>query len=429
MMVDAERYARLEKKAKDIFSRNRIKLRNIEFHQPALGHYESMFAWDSGWAAIALSVFDPQQGIKELESLFSYQMDDGRIPHEIRLHELGGSENLFRRIYISLVSSQFDNQGRSMMIDPPSYLIAAAYLYRGAPDMRIIELLPAMQKCLDYLCTDRNILGDGLVANLHPWESGCDMAPYFDSMVGVRAGTILWKLRYELNYKKTLDLLSAQNWSARKVGESKGFVYEEPGFNGLTAMAAQSLAYLWSIAGDKARADKCIKDAERIVDAAEKYLWNEERGFFYPRYRPEGESRTSLSIRSCLNASSLLMTGLVSSDKAERVLDEYLDNEMNFKSPVGISFNSNSEMELKGFKNSLLWRGPCQWINMNWMAAGASAAYGRDDIARDITEKTARLIEDEGFREFYHPETGEGGGAEGFLWPALILDMIKSYIP
>jgi glycogen debranching enzyme len=428
-MADSLQYVELEKKAKEIFCRNKVKLGDIEFHQPALGHYESMFAWDSGWAAIALSAFDPEQGIRELESLFSFQMDDGRIPHEIRFPELGGSENLFRRFYISLVSSQYDDRGRSMMIDPPSYLIAAAYLYRASPDQRILDLLPAMQKCLDYLCTERNILGDGLVANLHPWESGCDMAPYFDSIVGVRAGTPLWMLRYELNYKKTLDSLSSQNWNAVEIAESNCFVYEEPGFNGLTAMAAQSLAYLWSVSGDKARADNCIKDAERIIHAAEKHLWDDNLGFFYPRYRAEGHTETTLSLRSCLNASSLLMTGLVSPDKAERVLSEYLDSEENFKSPVGISFNSNSEMELKGFKNSLLWRGPCQWINMNWMAAGAAAAYGRDDLAWDISKKTADLIQKQGFREFYHPLTGEGGGASDFLWPALILDMIKCYSP
>lgn len=427
-MADSQQYIDLEKKAREIFARNKIKLGDIEFHQPALGHYESMFAWDSGWAAIALSAFDPDQGIRELESLFSFQMDDGRIPHEIRFPELGGSETLFRRIYISLVSSQFDDRGRSMMIDPPSYLLAAAYLYRVSSNQRILDLLPAMQKCLDYLCSERNILGDGLVANLHPWESGCDMAPYFDSMVSVRGGTPFWKIRYELNYKKTLDSLSSKNWNADEISESNGFVYEEPGFNGLTAMAAQSLAYLWSESGDKVRADRCIKDAERIIHAAEIHLWDDNLGFFYPRYRAEGQGETTLSLRSCLNASSLLMTGLVSPDKAERVLREYLDSEENFKSAVGISFNSNSEMELKNFQNSLLWRGPCQWINMNWMAAGAAAAYGRDDLAREITEKTADLIQKNGFREFYHPLTGEGGGASDFLWPALILDMIKCYI-
>lgn len=423
-----KRFRQLETQIQDIFLRNRIILGSLEFHQPALGHYESMFAWDSGWSAIALSAFDPGQGIRELESLFSFQMDDGRIPHEIRLPELGGSENLFRRLSIAFVSSQFDAQSRSMMIDPPSYLVAAAYLYRASEDDRILELLPGMQKCLDYLCTERNILGDGLVANLHPWESGCDMAPYFDSMVGIRAGTPFWKLRYAHQYKKSLDTLSAIEWSPRRVAESRGFVFEEPGFNGLTAMGAQSLAYLWSAAGENEKSEQCQRDAERIVRAAETYLWDDTLGYFYPRYSPEGESSTSLSLRSCLNASSLLMTGLVSVDKAERVLKEYLDSEENFKSTAGISFNSHSEMDLKGFENILLWRGPCQWVNMNWMAAGAAAAYGRDDIARDITEKTLRLIEGEGFREFYHPETGEGCGADGFLWPALILDMMKFYL-
>ncbi|MDC7234104.1 MAG: hypothetical protein PQJ58_12795 [Spirochaetales bacterium] len=428
-MNHSAQYDRIEQTARAIYTRNRVSVRGLEFHQPALGHYESLFAWDSGWAAIALSVFDPEQGIRELEALFSFQMDDGRIPHEVRFPELGGSENLFRRLYLSLLASQFDDQGRSAMVDPPSYLVAAAYLYKAHPDRRILNLLPAMQSCLDYLCRSRDILGDGLVANLHPWESGCDMAPYFDAMVGVRGGSPFWKLRYELKYKRLLDRLSNHGWNAARVKEDNGFVFEEPGFNGLTAMGAQALAYLWNAAGEPDKAQHCAVQAETIVAAAEKKLWDEEFGYFFPRFKKAGSHEYSLSLRSCLNASSLLMTGLVSPEKSDRIMREYFDSEEHFKTESGLSFNSDSEMELSSLKHTMLWRGPCQWINMNWMAAGAAAACGRPDLAEEITGKTAALIEKEGFREFYHPVTGEGAGARDFLWPALVLDMLKSYGP
>ena len=77
--------------------------------------------------------------------------------------------------------------------------------------------------------------------------------------------------------------------------------------------------------------------------------------------------------------------------------------------------------------NQRLWRGPCIWISMNWIAARAAARVGRTDVARYITLRTAQLVDRTGFREFYNPHTGEGGGATGFTWPALVLDMIETY--
>jgi hypothetical protein len=37
------------------------------------------------------------------------------------------------------------------------------------------------------------------------------------------------------------------------------------------------------------------------------------------------------------------------------------------------------------------------------------------------------LIDVSGFREYYNPHTGEGGGANEFCWPGLVLDMIDRH--
>ena len=66
-------------------------------------------------------------------------------------------------------------------------------------------------------------------------------------------------------------------------------------------------------------------------------------------------------------------------------------------------------------------------MNINWIAAKAADIYGRRDIAKEITKKTVGLLEKSGFREFYHPETGIGGGAKNFTWGTVVLDMVKDY--
>jgi glycogen debranching enzyme len=73
----------------------------------------------------------------------------------------------------------------------------------------------------------------------------------------------------------------------------------------------------------------------------------------------------------------------------------------------------------------LVWRGPT-WINTNWYVARGLRRHGREDLARTIEDRSAALVERAGFREYYDPFTGEGFGAEGFSWSALVLDMLES---
>jgi glycogen debranching enzyme len=73
----------------------------------------------------------------------------------------------------------------------------------------------------------------------------------------------------------------------------------------------------------------------------------------------------------------------------------------------------------------LLWRGPT-WINTNWYVARGLRRHGREDLARRIEDRSADLVERNGFREYYDPFTGEGFGAEHFSWTALVLDMLAS---
>jgi hypothetical protein len=36
------------------------------------------------------------------------------------------------------------------------------------------------------------------------------------------------------------------------------------------------------------------------------------------------------------------------------------------------------------------------------------------------------MVEGSGFREYYHPATGEGNGARDFSWTALALDLLAT---
>ena len=69
-----------------------------------------------------------------------------------------------------------------------------------------------------------------------------------------------------------------------------------------------------------------------------------------------------------------------------------------------------------GFDRQRYWRGPT-WVNINWLMA--------DQAGFDVVEPTLRLLDREGFREYFDPLTGEGLGARDFSWSAaLALDWL-----
>jgi hypothetical protein len=77
-------------------------------------------------------------------------------------------------------------------------------------------------------------------------------------------------------------------------------------------------------------------------------------------------------------------------------------------------------------ENKLVWRGPT-WINANWYIARGLRRHGRPDLARHIEDRSASLVEGDGFREYYDPQTGQGFGARDFSWTALALDLLATH--
>ncbi len=416
--------ARLRAEALRVFESNRVDSALGLFHLPSAETYRSFFAWDSGWNVIALSLLDPEAAFQELRTIFGQQCPEGRIPHEVRVPGLRETDPL-RILTLIAVRRQFDEQGRSRFIDPPSFLLAAEILYRRTGDQRILELLPAMERCVDYLLGPRDLFGDGLVAIIHPWESGTDSAPVFDEPMGIDIRRPLVFLDYLVKYPELLNFCADLRWDPAALARENRFVFEDVGMNSLTAAGLLAMATLHEEAGNPDQASRCRHRAEGMVRAMEEFLWVEREGFFFPRYDMDAPRRP---IRRCLTGLAPLITGLVEEEKAVRVIRNALLNEDHFRGPWPVPFNSVSETEERiPAEEMLLWRGHCIWANMNWVAARAAAAYGWEGLAREITRATASLVDREGFREFYDSRTGRGAAAAGFTWPALVLDMIERY--
>lgn len=417
---ELEEINEIKDRAREVFQRNWYHDTQFTFHQPSVRNYSSFFAWDSGWNVIGLTHLDPERAFQELRTVFSVQTAEGRIPHEIRIPRLAKTESFLRRATIRAISGQYDSHLKSFFIDPPSYLLAAEILYNKSHDPRILTLLPAMQKCVEYLITQRNLFGDGLVAIVHPWESGTDAAPFFDAPLGINIHKKFWWAKFGWKYTRMVTQLTKIEWDLPRWAKQNTFLFEDVLMNGLTAAGSLSVGRLCSAAGDHINAEKFSMIGKRLINLLESQCWDEERGFFYPRWNLK---QPQLVYRTCASGFAPLLSGLVSSAKAERIFRNYLENPQQFRSEWGVPYNSLTEQEPLLFNSPMLWRGPCVWANMNWIAAKAAVIYNKLDLAREITKKMLKLIRKSHFREFYNPANGEGGGASGFTWPAVVLDM------
>ena len=82
--------------------------------------------------------------------------------------------------------------------------------------------------------------------------------------------------------------------------------------------------------------------------------------------------------------------------------------------------------------NPSSWQGPI-WINANYLTFRGLVKYGYDEDARDLAEKTIRLLGKDydthgALHEYYLPESGEPVLNKGFQnWNYLVLNMIAWY--
>mgnify|MGYP003308266568 CR=1 FL=1 len=65
-----------------------------------------------------------------------------------------------------------------------------------------------------------------------------------------------------------------------------------------------------------------------------------------------------------------------------------------------------------------IFRGPV-WININWITIYGLQKYGLEEEAAELRRKTMALIaKTDVLREYYNSQTGEGEGAQNFMWTA-----------
>jgi hypothetical protein len=415
---------------------------------PAENLYPHQWLWDSCFVAIGLRHVNVTRAQTELLSLLRGQWSNGMMPNII----FNDSPSYWRdrslwRSWVSPYSP--DGVATSGITQPP--MLAEAVWQVGqslsAAERRswYKQMLPALVAYHTWLYVDRDTHDEGLVLQVHPWETGLDNTPpwmselhehLLPSWVRFLHATHLHKLvgafRRDLHYVppgqrfstiEVLALFDAQRRLRRKKYDSSKilnhglFAIEDLTFNCILIRANQILQDMAKTARyqlpeglltDMGKSEHALED---LWDPYAKSYWS--RDFITHRLLKQP------SIASLMP----LYAGCITKERAE-VLVRTLENEHQFGTAYPVpSVPADSPM----FDPDRYWQGP-SWVNTNWLLIDGLKRYGYHDHAAALTETSIEMVTKSGFAEYFDPNTAEPLGAQNFSWTAaLIIDLLKPH--
>lgn len=361
---------------------------------PHTSTYAHQWLWDSCFAVICWDELNEREkALTELSNALSGQFNDGFVPH-IRY-----ARPNFRRGPRSDVSS---------FTQPPIYAHAARVLSKHITMPS--DLIERIGRALDWLWNKRRT-SDGLLFLVHPWESGADDSPRWDSWIAARHHLGNWRRVHWNRAQWTFfdwQLVKAARFDEH--GEAVGssvFECAPAAFNALASHAAFEYA---AITGDVSW-DERARELSSIIDES---MWCEDKGLWCDiPIVGGGDSAGVATLDGVLGA-------LVTEDqyRAKRSLERLVD-EKYFAAPYGLAYVARQD---RSYKPDGYWRGSA-WMQMNYLARLAALRWQRHDICDAISRMSLDAVARSQFAEHWNPETGEGHGAIPLTWSALVVKM------
>jgi hypothetical protein len=411
---------------------------------PSRTLYPHQWSWDSAFVAIGLRHLSPRRAQRELEGLFGTQWTDGRVPHVVFDPAAPAGSYFpgpdFWRAPPSAYGRGPGNgttPGRpvvatSGLIQPPVHALAAWETFRADPAearrRRFLDrLYPRLVRWHAYLTGRRGHAG--LVAIVHPWESGMDNSPSWDEplariepAVGFRRRDLSYASADErptdTDYGRYIQLAAGYRDRGYADGpDPQPFAVLDPMVNALLAASELALA---EIAGEVAADPRPHLDqADGISGALVAELFDADAGLFFARDLVSGRL---LPHRTVAGLVPLLLADLP-------VVREVLATGLGEHFRLGaLPIVPSYDLTGPAFEPGRYWRGP-GWFNMSWLIWRGLLVHGEVDLAERLRQGLLDTAWRVGFREYVDPRRGTGCGAGNFSWTAaIVLDLLAAGI-
>ncbi len=406
---------------------------------PSRSLYPHQWSWDSAFIAIGLSWYDQARAQRELETLFEGQWSNGMLPHIVFDPDTPPDSYFPGPAFWDSQRAAGCPRRRatSGITQPPLHARAALEVYEHAADQAVARaflerLYPKLVAQHDYLATHRDISGNGLVAIVHPWESGLDNSPAFDDALSdlvIPDGAVPRYDRRDLVHADPTHRPSDEaydrfvylaityreaDYDDDTLLESSPFLLEGPLFNAIYLWSTHALADIAALLGGDPRPHQIA--AKRVHDALLALLWRDDAGRFCVRDARGGMRDPEPTVLSYLP----LLDPDLPREIAARLV-KGLDSP-HFHPPHTDEHFLLSSFDLHGdaFDPRRYWRGPV-WLNTNWLVWRGLRQHGERDVADEIADSMAALVQRSGFHEYFSPHDGTGFGSADFSWTAALL--------
>ena len=400
---------------------------------PTARLYPFQWNWDSAFVAMGFATFDEPRAWQEIAFLLKGQWEDGLIP-QIIFH--APSDDYFPGPDVWGIHRTPPTSG---ITQPPVLASAARMLHARCTDRAMAQaqmetIYPKLLLNHRWWQSARDPHGTGLVATLHPWETGMDNSPAWDeALFRVPTDTTTEIRRRDTThidptmrprgeeYQRFIHLVDrfrSQGWNPAAMYAEAKLCVADIGTNAILLRAERDLLALARLFGTP---DEEAEIQARIVllQAGIARQWSEPHGMFLSR-----DLLTDAPIAAATSAGFLPLWAHAASPAQVGRLGETLERWASTVTFVVPSFDPEDPR----FEPMRYWRGPV-WLVVNWMISHGFAEAGASPQALRILSDTEQLVRQSGFAEYFDPRDGRGLGGADFSWTSAIWLLAERFSP
>lgn len=384
---------------------------------PTHGLYPFQWNWDSAFVAMGFARFDIDRACRELERLVEGQWPDGMIP-QIVFHAPSDSYYPGPEVW----RTPGTGLRTSGITQPPVFGMALRVLHdHGAPRDRLEPLFEAALRWHRWWFAARDPEGTGLVALLHPWESGSDNSPAWDRPMSRVPTTTREPIRRkdtghvdasmrprDEDYRRFIHLVDTHadcGWDPARQWAAAPFRVACVQTSAILLKAGEDLAHLGQLWG-KDTAELAAMNAR--TRAALMARWSPAHRRFLHRDLVAGEE-----LEAPTQAGFMPLLAL---DLPQALREAAVEEMRGWCRGLRVAFPTTPPTD-PAFEPRRYWRGPV-WPIVNWLLALGLERNGAPDFAAFLRDSVSTALAAQGFVEYFDPLTGEGLGGQGFSWSA-----------
>jgi glycogen debranching enzyme len=397
---------------------------------PTARLYPFQWNWDSAFVAMGWACFDEPRAWQEILSLLKGQWDDGLVP-QIVFH--APSDDYFPGPDVWGIVRDPPTSG---ITQPPVLATAVRLMLDRARDAALAQTMaasiyPRLLLNHHWWQAARDPNDTGLVATLHPWETGMDNSPAWDAAlarVPTETTTVIRRRdtdhvdasarprgeEYQ-RFIHLVDTFRAAGWDPARMYAASPFRVADIGTNAILLRAERDLLALAARFGTP-QDEAAIGARIGLKEAALPKLWDDGVGGFVSY-----DLISDAPIPVATSAGFLPLFAHCATPARIAAMIARIEHWATLTPHLVPS----TDPAHPSFEPLRYWRGPI-WAVVNWMIAEGCDWAGHKALAARIRRDTVNLISTAGFSEYFDPTDGHGIGGAEFSWTAAIYLMLTA---